>query len=212
MQTVVPPFGNSKGLLIERDKHMKKILVALALVASASTASATIANGPHDLNASGGSLPACQYCHAPHLWAQPNMVGGPLWNRNSPAAANFTVYSSTTLDGTVVLGINSLTCLSCHDGATLMSGAVVNGIDPTPLAAMGATYALIGTNLRDDHPVGVAYNGALADYVDAPAFPLYSVRVECGSCHDPHGSWNDARSGNAFLRASADLCAECHLK
>jgi predicted CXXCH cytochrome family protein len=200
---------------------MMKKLAALALAAFASTASATIAGGPHDLSA-GGDIGACQYCHAAHLWVQPNAVGGPLWNRDVPAAGSFTVYSSTTLDGAVALGTNSLTCLSCHDGATDMY-TVNNGTSgQTPAVMTNTSYALVGTDLRNDHPVGVAYNGASTEYVDpvgsfvgAANLPLYSNRVECGSCHDPHGVWDDTRGTLAMLRvdpSTTDLCAQCHTK
>lgn len=198
---------------------MMKKLAALALAAFASNAMATIATGPHDLSA-GGNIGACQYCHAAHLWQDPNAVGGPLWNRNVPASTSFTPYSSTTLDGTISLGTNSLTCLSCHDGVTDMY--TVNNGTSGKTGALGTTsYAYVGQDLTDDHPVGVAYNGASGEYVDPVGsyvgtanLPLYTSRVECGSCHDPHGNWNDSRGGLALLRVppTTDLCAQCHMK
>lgn len=192
---------------------MMKKLAALAIAAFASNAMATIATGPHDLHA-GGNIGACQYCHAAHLWTDPNVTGGPLWNRNVPAAGSFTPYSSTTLDGAVALGTNSLTCLSCHDGVGNMY-LVNNGNEGRTGTIGGGSYALVGTDLTDDHPVGVAYNSASAEYVDTPSLPLYSSRVECGSCHDPHGAWNDSRGGLALLRVdttTVDLCSQCHMK
>jgi predicted CXXCH cytochrome family protein len=196
---------------------MKKTLVALALAAFATTASATIAGGSHDMTTFGGGLSACQYCHAPHLFALPNVTGGPLWNRNVPVAG-ITPYTSTTLaDATVTPGVNTQTCLSCHNGTTTMS-AVVNGVDPTAVGAMSGLNAgrfVTGLDLTNDHPVGVNYP-ATAEYVGAPGLPLYATQVECGSCHDPHGASDQAVGGAAFLRtgtvSATDLCANCHIK
>ena len=74
---------------------MKKLLVAAALAFVASTASAAIAGGSHDMSTAGNvakygtpQLSACAFCHAAHLntvSATP-LAGGPLWNRAAPAS------------------------------------------------------------------------------------------------------------------------------
>jgi len=107
-------------------------------------------------------------------------------------------------DATVHLGLNAQGCLLCHS-----SGAGVLGA-----GAAYFTAAFIGTDLRNDHPVGVVYpvsNGWGTDFKKPLALPgtvpffdangngtidkgdirLYAsegrLQVECGSCHDPHG-------------------------
>ena len=68
----------------------------------------------------------CVYCHTPH--GANTKVAAPLWNRT----ANNTVYTtydqglSQTFTGSVSNpGVNSITCLSCHDG-TLGVDSIVN--------------------------------------------------------------------------------------
>lgn len=197
---------------------MKKALVAIALAAVASTASAAIAGGSHDMTTMGGTLSSCWYCHAPHF-VNTGVPGAPLWNRATPAGP-FTVYSSGTLNDTnVALGANSYTCLSCHDGVTdlgsMYTGTTENLGTVTP-------YANVGTNLGDDHPVGVNYieGGEFATRANAEtagmvfySYVAGSYSVECGSCHDPHGTSDGATGGAGFLRApAASMCSACHLK
>ncbi|MGB8930961.1 MAG: hypothetical protein WCC48_06895 [Anaeromyxobacteraceae bacterium] len=200
---------------------MKKILVAFALAAVATSASAVISGGSHDLTvAYGTALPACQYCHTPHLWVASNVVGGPLWNRNAAATTIYSAYTRPGFVTTVALGAATRTCLSCHDGNAF--GAVNNGTMPGTSAAdtiatisTGGAYANVGTNLTDDHPVGVVYTVG-TQYADVSAntnVKLYAGQVECGSCHEPHSLSDGARGGTFFARWGAvDLCAQCHLK
>lgn len=185
---------------------MKKILVVVAMLGFASSAMAAIAGSSHDMRAAprNGNLPACQYCHAPHLFKVSNLSGAPLWNRNHNGTA--TVYTSTTLDtgkGPLVVGPNSRTCLSCHDGVTAPS-AVNNG-SSTAIATLTGNFN-VGNDLTNDHPVGVTYLVTANNYI-ATTLPLYAGRVECASCHDVHGL-----SGSNFLRDTGDICARCHIK
>ena len=109
-------------------------------------------------------------------------------------------------DATVHLGLNptaSAGCLACHS-----SGAGVVGAGASDFSS-----AVIGTDLRNDHPVGVRYPtaGPGVDYKpttavragvrwfdtnsngnpDTREVRLYDTgdgfEVECASCHDPHG-------------------------
>jgi predicted CXXCH cytochrome family protein len=191
---------------------MKKVLVALALAAFATTASATIAGGWHDMTTTGrpgytGTKGTCQYCHAPHLWVTSNISVGseaPLWNRNN-VTATYTAYSA----GTPQPGPRSLTCLSCHDGAAGNNVGAVNNGPSENLTVGGLTIqarANVGTNLQNDHPVGVLLPGAGAYQVPTVNI-LIAGKVECASCHEPH---SDA---SFFLRASAaTICSDCHTK
>jgi predicted CXXCH cytochrome family protein len=201
---------------------MKKAIVAIALAAVAQVASATIATGSHDLRVKGGTLSACQYCHAPHN-VNTGIPGAPLWNRKAPATATWQFYTSNTVSTVpTALGANSATCLSCHDGFTNMGDTFVGSKD----LALGALsgYADVGLatgDLRNDHPIsiryipGTAFNTIAA--IQADGLKVYGVAgsetVECGSCHDPHGDSNAATGGASFLRAAAaDICTACHNK
>jgi hypothetical protein len=225
---------------------MKKVLFALAAVAFATNASAIIAGGAHDLSSTGpgnygaSQLSSCQFCHAPHN-ANTSIAGTPLWNRKIDAtfAGSFTKYTSTTLlETNVALGANSLTCLSCHDGVTDMGDTFTGSKGFAAATPMHNTFRLVdatnptasprvGKDLKDDHPVGVHYPAATnTQYVDRATVTrviFYSdgatgFTVECGSCHDPHGS-SDGKTGSgatglaSFLRVTAStICSKCHNK
>ena len=245
---------------------MKKLLVVVAVavfvVFAATSAMAMIVGSAHDLSAAGnytgGSLSACQYCHTPHhavtvAWGS----SPPLWNRTmsqtlaTDGATSFNLYGGgNTLLGTTVgqPGVNSKTCLSCHDG-TIAINTVVNGNAGSTTITGPAGVVLgtglmdptaggyIGSDLRDDHPVGVVYGGANATKAGltltsavigtstnynityggaATNWMIYggdigTGKVECGSCHDPHnyGSGNTLQS--PFLRDNvASICTDCH--
>ena len=75
-------------------------------------------NGPSPMK--GGTLPPCQYCHAPHS----GIGKGPLWAQTY-STQTYTMYSSTTsgLDTykQPVAGSPSSLCLSCHDGTVAIN-------------------------------------------------------------------------------------------
>ena len=167
-------------------------LLFAALVASQPAAAQTIVGSKHDLTAITGGANAirstgteiCVFCHTPHGASSV----APLWNKVLPLSTAFTPrYTSSTMDGTTgVVGPNSLTCLSCHDGVSAMDtminqpgsgGYNVAGARPgyTWLAASGVgpsgampartattNIATIGVDLSDDHPIGVPYCGGTA--------------------------------------------------
>jgi Doubled CXXCH motif (Paired_CXXCH_1) len=204
----------------------------------------------------------CVYCHTPH--GANRTVAAPLWNRTMKATtyATYDLLNSGSLTQPVSQpGVNSLTCLSCHDGQTAVDSIInmpgagryletqettenaaflnswnnTRGPDATVHARLSATECLachssasgivgagatdftafaIGTDLRNDHPVGIRFPttaGPGTDFKDPPrkeaqlayfdtdgnnrADPkeirLYNTgegyEVECASCHDPHG-------------------------
>jgi hypothetical protein len=117
-------------------------------------------------------------------------------------------------DASVHARLAATECLACHSG-----GAGIVGAGATDFTAFA-----IGTDLRNDHPVGIRYPaaaGAGTDFKDPPrkearlayfdtngnarADPneirLYNsgdgYEVECASCHDPHGV-PSAGAGSAF--------------
>ena len=211
----------------------KMLLIALVLVAAlalSTSAFAVIANSLHDLTVDfTTSISACEFCHTPHN-ARASVGTAdrtPLWNRTMPAGP-FTMYGAT-VSGTSIgtagisgptpnttLGANTLTCLSCHDGATAL-GALLNKADGTSNASTttlvgltGGTATTIGTDLSDDHPVGFTFIDNRAGVTRSvfathggsdsagAGFRLYGGgggTFQCASCHDPHDTASGQTTG-----------------
>lgn len=232
----------------------------------------------------------CVYCHTPH-GANSALIAAPLWNRTfvSNTYTTYDTLNTPTLNGAVTQpGVNSLTCLSCHDG-TVAVDSIVNmpgsgnysvasqsghneafldtwtnpsGLQNFHLAldavtkgngclachdrgagfvGAGATDFLafaLGTDLTNDHPVGINvpvalynidfneptgtqpgilfYDSDADNRPDANEVRFYDTgdgpEVECGSCHDPHGVAPGGFGGliNAtFLRVSNGSSGVC---
>jgi len=211
-------------------------LTAIAvMVAGVAFAQDNVAITLHNLSVSSGGddqgLPLqdygeiCVYCHTPHG----GDISAPLWNR-SFSVASYQMYTSPTIDMTFdaqPTGV-SLACLSCHDG-TIGLDVITNppntftGTVPgtTPgTNTMPAGFALLGTDLRNDHPISVTYDNALDPMFNSKAsvtsagLRLFgdgtTDKVQCASCHNPHDNTNEP-----FLRisnASSALCNTCHIK
>ena len=151
-------------------------LFGLGGVAQAQVTTAITGTG-HDLSAMGGTVPndeICVYCHTPH--GADTAASAPLWNRNIAAAPDYTRYSdlnTATLQGSEApVGSVSLACLSCHDGTQAMdtiinapgrgTGDFVSNAQFTIQGKAGGLVndlALIGTDLRNDHPISIQYGG-----------------------------------------------------
>lgn len=159
---------------------------AVAGVATSLPAQAQIKDTKHNLGSGGtgvnkfsGTAEICVFCHTPH--GADTSAAVPLWNRALPTTT-FTTYDSlgtSSLDGkTAPVGSVSIACLSCHDGATSMStvinqpgsgGYVSTGSAMTGIwsgtnqlnGTLGVTGQItnIGTDLKNDHPVGIQYGG-----------------------------------------------------
>jgi predicted CXXCH cytochrome family protein len=122
--------------------------------------------------------------------------------------------ASTTIDS---LAYESRACLSCHDGTTAFNTlANAPGSDSlnTALTMNGGNdqitsgAALIGQDLRDDHPVGIDLPTGTG-WNTPTATMTYGGKVECASCHNPH------ETASMFLRTSnsgSSLCVDCHDK
>jgi predicted CXXCH cytochrome family protein len=151
------------------------------ITASAQTATG-IAATKHNLGSTGtgvnkfsGTAEICVFCHTPH--GADTTAAVPLWNRTL-TGTTYTTYDSlgtSTLDGKVAaVGSVSIACLSCHDGTQAMN-TVINA--PGSGAAGDAAWragawsganqtagkitsiANLGTDLTNDHPVGIQYGG-----------------------------------------------------
>jgi predicted CXXCH cytochrome family protein len=181
--------------------------------------SVSVVNTPHNLNNYPGvNVPGnqvCLPCHTPHnaLLAGDENV---LWN-HAETTQTFAMYKSTAgqPEGP------SKMCLSCHDGVTAIDNYGGNG--GTGIVITGS--ARLGTDLSNDHPIGIAYPTNLpAEYRDPSSFSpgigggpgvrLVEIsgveRVECTSCHNVHNNG----LGN-FLRVPVQesyLCLQCHIK
>ena len=140
-------------------------------------------------------------------------------------AATYTLYSSPTLDASLSQpDSSSKLCLSCHDGTIAVDS--FGGATGTTFITGGA---LIGTDLRHTHPVGLTYDAALATADQGLFNPETKTTslgdtikndllfgngsLECASCHDVHNS--QVASGSGLLRITNDgsaLCLTCHDK
>jgi predicted CXXCH cytochrome family protein len=173
---------------------------------------AGIVGGHHDLSNwggsgfGGGSEEVCVYCHTPHGANKskgytnnpnnisdtgPNLGGQFLWNRALPANTFLPYTSDTyTFKGSEPQpSINSLLCLSCHDGIGAMNVLLNYPADWDPSMAPGSSYNQFGdfsvndpnigplniggasctgdtctggVDLRNDHPIGFNYDTAQA--------------------------------------------------
>ncbi len=214
------------------------LIILLAIGASYVVYASNVANTKHNLSTSAGPSrtyyltagtsgdQVCVFCHTPHGADQSK---GPLWNRNY-TAGSFNMYSSSTINMTQETQpvTVSLACLSCHDGTTgfdsLLNFPGSGSTNPgdwtwnnSKNRIQSSATAYMGTDLTNDHPISITYDTTKdTDFVAkngtnyVGTLPLYSGRVECGSCHNPH----DDQYG-LFLRANnagSALCTTCHSK
>jgi predicted CXXCH cytochrome family protein len=197
---------------------MKKILVALALAAFASSSFAAVENSAHDFDFGGtygtGLASRCMYCHVPHA-AQTWGAGTALWALPDPGLS-LTLYSNAKYQPTDVDARGTMTCLTCHaDGTTAQTGLAVTVV---------GTAADLTTDLSNDHPVGntVIFNPGGSGMKPSPiilGFTTYTnggnYEMECATCHNPHNS--RTIPGRKLLSASTaaagtDFCNFCHTR
>jgi predicted CXXCH cytochrome family protein len=190
---------------------------------------------------------SCVYCHIPpeEAGANPADFGGiDGWNRYVPALSNYNLYDSPTLDNkTNSPNPISMLCLSCHDGTMAVDMVIFRPatFDPSQDTAMhmrinpsddiescgkchngqvahDITVKMLGSDLRNDHPISMQYAGLNFKDIDfrPPDTPsgfnngvkLYNGNVECMTCHNVHDP-----SREVLLRANAEvLCFTCHVK
>jgi predicted CXXCH cytochrome family protein len=136
-----------------------------------------------------GTDEICVFCHTPHGGAGETSAAPLWNRQISGATyQTYTQTGSSTLEGTVQpVGSVSLACLSCHDGTQAMNAnyngpgagagsgylaSAAGGFNPASAptlmngtwSVMGqlnnpAEVAYIGTDLRNDHPIGIAFCG-----------------------------------------------------
>jgi predicted CXXCH cytochrome family protein len=184
---------------------IRKLSLALTamLLFSGPAMAGSVATTGHDLTDAdayqiSGLTEICVVCHVPHGTVEGASV--PLFNR-AASAAGFTTGSSA-----INAGSTTEACLSCHDGVTNLD-AYGGGADIGP--NMGASAYSLGTNLTNDHPVGVPLTVVAGKYKNPTNVSLEVGNVECGVCHNPHDMTNG--SYLEISNAGSALCGECHL-
>ena len=192
----------------------------------------------------GAASLSCLSCHDGQT-AVDSIINMPGSGKYNPNATRDTVQSMAFLNSwgpnasgvgpavhLALDGVNpSLGCLACHASAAGFVGA----------GAADFTVLALGTDLKNDHPVGVTFPAlsaategfkkpggtkGTASFFDVDGnnnmgkgeVRVYDGKVECASCHDPHG----VQSGGAnskfqptFLRVDntgSALCLTCHNK
>lgn len=170
----------------------------------------------HDLATGvGDNNEICVYCHTPHAAASAATVEAPLWNKPIVApAGGYQTYDSTTIDGDILaVGSVSLACLTCHDG-TQARDAVINapgsGFGTSPLGALGTMpvgITNLGTDLTNDHPIGIQYGGFTGS-VD-PDFRTDTTpptnNLEVATINGVQRWWVDTPGGTATQRDKSDI-------
>ena len=192
----------------------------------------------------GANSLACLSCHDGQT-AVDSIINMPGSGRYSPNANRDTVQNNGFLDSwtnnrggsqpdaATHMQMDATGCLACHSNTGL--GATIF------IAASDFTAFALGTDLQNDHPVGVTYpdpNGSGTDFntpggskgaatffdTDTDAnmgkaeVRVYDGKVECASCHDPHGVPTGAPGTvfrPTFLRVAntgSALCLTCHSK
>jgi predicted CXXCH cytochrome family protein len=226
-----------KNHLIKELMVLFGVLLSLAAgVANGQAAGAGIAGTAHDPRSWNFGYPdgqICVMCHAPHN----TTTDGPLWNHQMSTAA-YTLYASSTMNAIVGQpGQVSKLCMSCHDGTVgiLNYGGATGGM--TLFDAYGQLgRSVLGSNMADDHPIGITYNAALATSDGSLADPatktvtigastsksgtiaalmLVGGKIECTSCHDVHNKFTVGSTTKNLLKVSVAgsvLCLQCHTK
>jgi len=210
-------------------KPILAILVALVsfagMVLPVMAQAVGVVSSPHNLS-TGAEQRVCIFCHTPHHATRlsDQLYTGPLWNRDEITDPfYYTPYVSSTLAATQGKSVTqpqgpSRICLSCHDGTIALASAS-HGLAVNLPALTGA--AVLGRDLRYDHPVSVEYGARTGEYVDPNVVTATSrvklvkregtQYVECTSCHDPH----DDQYGNFLLVNTTvqrdALCSVCHI-
>lgn len=144
--------------------------------------------GPAGRNQTTDTAEICVFCHTPHgadvnapapLWNK--RLGTPGVPAGGGSYVTYDTLQTPSLDGTIApVGSISMACLSCHDGTQAMDNIInapgSGGFDATGGGADGRTFtwtgstvnaagrlssgiALLGTDLSNDHPIGIQYCG-----------------------------------------------------
>lgn len=227
---------------------MGTIIIGVVGVADSVNAQAVtgIRNTRHNLSASTNDVVGrnkstageiCVFCHTPHGSA--TTAAAPLWNKKLADPTAYTLYTSTTLDGTVGLTNSvSLACLTCHDGTqamdTVLNAPGSNGYDANGARMAGLTWSganvdaatgklltsavtNLGSDLSNDHPVGIQYANSSVGILDPDFNEAQKITgknvwyVDSGATK---GTTNSKDKYDMILYTKSDKpyveCASCH--
>ncbi len=202
----------------------------------------------HNMNRYTGAVitgnQVCLPCHTPHN-ANTSLDNGEfLWNHTVNFAQSYQLYTGSTghvtsytssSSGNPVLDTDSKLCLSCHDGLIAVDN--YGGAYAKQGTAVITGSKNLGTDLRNDHPIGIGYPGLSNDgltftgtryfspletgfttstppAVGGGAISIITLPdgrkgIGCTTCHTPH------TPTYGFLRMSNDgsaMCFKCHNK
>ena len=182
MKTIFTKRAMARSVALAGGVFIMAGLLPQQAVAGVSATKHNLGSTGAGTNTFSGTGEICVFCHTPH--GADTSAAVPLWNRKLPAPATYTTYNSlgtTSLDGaTAPVGSVSIACLSCHDGTQAMNvminapgsgnynaaGFTLAGTwtgpasTATPTGSLGyASIVNIGTDLRNDHPIGIQYGG-----------------------------------------------------
>ena len=157
-------------------KHASGCAILVIQILSAWPVRGEITGSVHDFSDrvfANGSI--CVVCHTPHS-TKGSTSGGPIWHHDETRTI-FTVYYSPSFEGSGTIGqpsASSKLCLSCHDGTVAVDS--FGGVSGNWFIDDGN---LIGTDLRDDHPISFRYDNALAS-MDRGLFDPHTKTVTVG--------------------------------
>lgn len=198
----------------------------LSLALAALPVAAQLSNSKHNLTSGGPGMmrssrleDMCVFCHTP-MGAEAS-AAAPQWNEASPAPAAYQTYDTlgtSALSGKVApVGSVSFACLACHDGtqavSTVISARLLGwaegswgGVQPVGGLAVGFS-SNIGTDLRNDHPIGVQYGGG-GITANSPSAPTHNPDFrspQSSVLNDIRIWWVETGVGAAGTRRKTDL-------
>ncbi|MBA3914085.1 MAG: hypothetical protein H0X25_09595 [Acidobacteriales bacterium] len=170
----------------------------------------------------------------------PAKAGPLLWAHQFSNQATYGVYTSDTFAGYgtdiadlgtgntgATTSVSNL-CLSCHDGTIAVNSFYEAVTDSTfrgsiPEGTVKITGSAVIFDMTQQHPVNFTYNAGLAtaagllvpasvNSVDgAGEIPLFSGKMQCATCHDPHNGASSIFEQQFPTQASGSFCTYCHL-
>lgn len=205
-----------------------------------------ILNSRHNLSSTGihittqSTSEICVFCHTPHHAAKTGAQ--PIWNK-ATTNENFTLYKTYVLPITPVNppSEGSLACLSCHDGVTTFDN-LINAPGKAGYSPSGSdqgwnftkdgkqvsnrlvdTSLVIGTDLTDDHPIGIPYSdgtrglGKKASLMNRNMV-ISSIDLSGSRVSNPGNLWavagfiSDTATIKDLLRGEEETveCSSCH--
>lgn len=223
------------------------LVICIATSAFAARApKSAVFGSPHDFKTAGeyslggASYTLCNFCHIAHKFGSaPTGPSYLLWNHTLSSVSSYGVYASDSMASTPTdlggqLTVSNL-CLSCHDGTVAVDSwyEAPAGTNFQPLPQGSFTMAQDHTvrDLTKQHPVNFIYpdattaaNVGILPAVDQHSIdgngnvPLFSGRMQCATCHDPHAG--PSSGAHLFFRTfpstpaqttTGSFCVYCHL-